>query len=93
MIRVNSYQEQWIGWKFRHQYDYDRLKLIANNSRFLILPDWHYRNLGSKILCLCRKRLCAALRSVGSSLKAPKASLRKSAGSTKIAAWSSTACA
>jgi hypothetical protein len=51
-------RDQWIGWEFRHQYDYDRLKLIANNSRFLILPDWHYRNLGSKILSLCQQRLC-----------------------------------
>jgi hypothetical protein len=35
----------WIGWDFRHQYD--RLKLLTNNSRFLILPDWHYPNLGT----------------------------------------------
>jgi hypothetical protein len=52
-------RDRWIGWDFHHQYDYDRLKLIANNSRFLILPDWHYRNLGSKILSLCHKRLAA----------------------------------
>lgn len=52
-------RDQWIGWDLHHQYDYDRLKLIANNSRFLILPDWHHRNLGSKILSLCHKRLCA----------------------------------
>ena len=52
-------RDQWIGWDFHHQHDYDRLKLIANNSRFLILPDWHYRNLGSKILSLCHRRLCA----------------------------------
>jgi hypothetical protein len=52
-------RDQWIGWDFRRQYDYDRLKLIANNSRFLILPDWHHRNLGSKILSLCHQRLSA----------------------------------
>jgi len=52
-------RDRWIGWDFHRQYDYDRLKLIANNSRFLILPDWHYRNLGSKILSLCHKRLSA----------------------------------
>lgn len=52
-------RDQWIGWDLRHQYDYDRLKLIANNSRFLILPDWHCRNLGSKILSLCHRRLPA----------------------------------
>jgi len=41
-------RDQWIGWSYRHQYD--RLKLVANNSRFLILPDCHYRNLASQIL-------------------------------------------
>jgi hypothetical protein len=50
-------RDRWIGWDFHRQYDYDRLKLIANNSRFLILPRWHRANLGSKILSLCQKRL------------------------------------
>lgn len=48
-------RDRWIGWKSRHQFD--RLKLIANNSRFLILPDWHRPNLGSRTLALCQKRL------------------------------------
>jgi Druantia protein DruA/DDE_Tnp_1-associated len=48
-------RDRWIGWNFRHQYD--RLKLIVNNSRFLILPDWHLPNLGSRILSLCQRRL------------------------------------
>jgi len=48
-------RDRWIGWDLRHQYD--RLKLIVNNSRFLILPDWHISNLGSRILSLCQKRL------------------------------------
>lgn len=48
-------RDRWIGWTFRHQYD--RLKLVVNNSRFLILPDWHIPNLGSRILALCEKRL------------------------------------
>ena len=48
-------RDQWIGWSSRHQYD--RLKLVVNNSRFLILPDWHIPNLGSRILSLCQKRL------------------------------------
>jgi hypothetical protein len=48
-------RDHWIGWDFRHQYD--RLKLIVNNSRFLILPDWHVPNLGSRILSLCQRRL------------------------------------
>jgi len=48
-------REKWIGWSFRHQYD--RLPLIANNSRFLILPQHHHKNLASKILSLCKKRI------------------------------------
>jgi len=48
-------RDRWIGWNLRHQYE--RLKLIVNNSRFLILPDWHIPNLGSRILSLCQKRL------------------------------------
>ena len=52
-------RDRWIGWDFHRQYDYARLKLIANNSRFLILPDWHRRNLASKILSLCQRRLRA----------------------------------
>jgi hypothetical protein len=48
-------RDRWIGWNFRHQYD--RLKLVVNNSRFLILPDWHIPNLGSRTLSLCEKRL------------------------------------
>ena len=29
-----------------------RLKFVANNARFLILPDAHYPNLGSRVLAL-----------------------------------------
>ena len=50
-----SARDRWIDWSSRHQYD--RLKLLANNSRFLILPDWHIPNLGSRVLSLCQKRL------------------------------------
>jgi hypothetical protein len=50
-------RDRWIGWDFRHQYD--RLSLVANNSRFLILPDWHHPNLGSKVLSLCHQRIGA----------------------------------
>lgn len=50
-----SPRDRWIGWSFRHQYD--RLKWITNNSRFLILPDWHLPNLASRILSLCEKRI------------------------------------
>ena len=50
-------RDRWIGWNYRHQYS--RLNFIANNSRFLILPDWHYPNLGSKALSLCQRRITA----------------------------------
>jgi len=50
-----SARDQWIGWKYRHQYD--RLHLVANNSRFLILPQHHYKNLASKILSLTKRRI------------------------------------
>ncbi len=52
-------RDRWIGWDARLQYG--RLKLIANNSRFLILPDWHLPNLGSKVLALSPRRLRGAL--------------------------------
>jgi hypothetical protein len=52
-----SARDAWIGWDFRHQYD--RLHLIANNSRFLILPEQHYPNLASRVLALCERRLAA----------------------------------
>jgi hypothetical protein len=50
-----SARDRWIGWTYRHQYD--RLHLIANNSRFLILPHCHYKNMATKILSLCRRRI------------------------------------
>src|SRR6266568_3511597 len=48
-------RDGWIGWDFRQRYR--RLKLVANNSRFLILPDWHTPNLGSRVLALCQRRV------------------------------------
>lgn len=48
-------RDRWVGWDFRHQFD--RLSLIANNSRFLILPEWHLPNLGPKALSLCHRRI------------------------------------
>lgn len=50
-----SVRDRWIGWSFRHQFD--RLNLVANNSRFLILPHWHYPNLASRVLSLSRQRI------------------------------------
>ena len=48
-------RDRWIGWDFRIQYD--RLRLIANNSRFLILPDGRVPNLGSRVLALVARRI------------------------------------
>jgi hypothetical protein len=50
-------RDRWIGWDFRSQYG--RLKLIANNSRFLILPEWHLPNVGSRVLSLTERRVGA----------------------------------
>ena len=48
-------RDRWIGWHRQHQTD--RLKLIANNSRFLILPNHHYPNLATRVLAGCRRRI------------------------------------
>lgn len=48
-------RDQWIGWDRSLQFK--RLHLIANNVRFLILPDWHIPNLASHLLALNLKRL------------------------------------
>lgn len=48
-------RDAWIGWDFCHQYD--RLYLIANNSRFLILAQHHVANLASRVLALSERRL------------------------------------
>jgi len=50
-------RDRWIGWDFRCQYD--RLHLIGNNTRFLILPDAHYPNLASRVLSLLERRVSA----------------------------------
>ena len=50
-------RDRWIGWDLRHQYD--RLHLIANNARFLILPQQHRPNLASRVLALCERRVRA----------------------------------
>lgn len=48
-------RDAWIGWSQAVQWQ--RLPLIVNNARFLILPDIHVPNLASKILSLNLKRL------------------------------------
>lgn len=44
-------------WDFHRQYDYDRLQSDRQQQPFVIVPNWHRPNLGSKILSLCQKRL------------------------------------
>lgn len=50
-----SARDEWIGWDYRHQYD--RLNLVANNSRFVILPSYHDKNRASQILSRCKRRI------------------------------------
>jgi len=48
-------RDSWIGWSQAIQWQ--RLHLIVNNSRFLILPNVHIPNLASKALSLNLKQL------------------------------------
>ena len=50
-------RDRWIGWDFRTQYD--RQHLLANNSRFLVLPGGRVPNLASRVLALCARRAAA----------------------------------
>ena len=47
-------RDRWVGWDFRTQYG--RLHLVANNTRLLVLPGGQ-RNLGSRVLGLCARRI------------------------------------
>ena len=49
------HREEWIGWDNIQRRR--RLALLANNSRFLILPGVNYPNLASKVLALNASRL------------------------------------
>ena len=48
-------RDRWIGWPALLQWR--RLALVANNTRFLILPHRHIPNLASRILAVNLKRL------------------------------------
>jgi hypothetical protein len=50
-------RDRWIGWNFRQRYS--RLKLVVNNSRFLLLPNGHVPNLGSRLLSRCQRCLAS----------------------------------
>jgi hypothetical protein len=48
-------RDRWIGWSYRQQYA--RLKFLANNTRFCVLPSWQRPNVASRTLALCARRL------------------------------------
>ncbi len=50
-------RERWIGWTEEQREK--RLSLVVNNSRFLLLPDKTFPNLGSRSLRLVLERLSA----------------------------------
>ena len=43
---VASWRQEWMG-------------LLANNTRYCVLPAWHRPNVASRVLALCERRLCA----------------------------------
>ncbi len=51
------HRDKWIGWTSEQQRR--RLALVANNSRFLLLPHRTVPNLGSRVLKLALERLSA----------------------------------
>ena len=51
----SCHRDKWIGWTPEIQWQ--RLRFIANNMRFLILPWARLKNLGSKVLALNIKRI------------------------------------
>ena len=48
-------RDAWIGWTDEQRRR--RLRFVANNARFLILPDAHVLHLGSRVLGLALRRL------------------------------------
>jgi len=48
-------REEWLGWNISQRRR--RLALVANNSRYLILPGPDCPNLASRVLALCCERL------------------------------------
>lgn len=48
-------RDKWIGWA--PVIKWQRIRYMANNSRFLVLPGYHLPNLASRVLALNLKRL------------------------------------
>jgi hypothetical protein len=51
----SRHRDKWIGWTPKLQWQ--RLKYVVNNMRFLILPNIKVKNLASSILALNTRRL------------------------------------
>ena len=48
-------RDRWIGW---HALTREKgLRLIVNNARFLVLPNIRVKNLASRVLSLCARRI------------------------------------
>ena len=52
-----KHRDRWIGWTEPQRYR--RLALVANNSRFVLLPGHDVPNLGSRVLRMVLDRLSA----------------------------------
>ena len=55
-------RDRWIGWIPQQQFR--RLHLIANNTRFVLLPGPHRPNLASRVLGLSLRRLSSDMRAL-----------------------------
>ena len=49
-------RDEWIGWSVEDRKA--RLNLVLNNSRYLVLPWVHIRNLSSRALSAAARRIC-----------------------------------
>ena len=54
-------RDRWIGWTREQQFR--RLRLVANNTRFLVLPGVEIPNLASRVLGLSLRRLSSDMES------------------------------
>ncbi len=52
-----KFRDRWIGWTDAQREK--RLSLVANNSRFLLLPEKTFANLGTRCLAMVLARLSA----------------------------------
>lgn len=52
---TSAVRDRWIGWSIPQRLQ--RLKYIANNSRYLVLPGFNAPNLASKTLALALRRI------------------------------------